>query len=907
MTAKTKQIVFTVIAVVVIAAISVVAFFVGLYKGYKAPSPLRCLPTSTTAVVRMSDRAAISQRADESRYGDDLLNLSGGYRVMLMAARIDSLFKESAVTEPELSERDLYVSFTTAEDGTMTRLTASFCLNNRMEWHNAMSALRERDDIWLRDTTVSGRGLFVLTQEGEDDPLFMAAGGGCLFASESPDLLLTFGTDSVVTMRDDPAFATIERTVTNNSPISMFVNTLDIRRLSRSGVEPLKGTLANAVLGAAAGSDWVALDLALHDDGVSADGFVVAAHPSLNMMLAREATSKLAISRRIPTTVKYFERLGMGRRGLTSPAYTEFLGSDSAGIAYRTEQSVLYRQTDVDVEAILSQVFEHELALCSYSDSIGESDFLVIDTHGGTMAQALFTRALTALHGGAAPLVIGEITPRQTLAGGGVQRHSHNADAQHVGDVSIPVYGAFGSNDHLFFLKDIFARPIPKRLFFRYEDAIVLADNMETLRRVLADYVVGNTMEGSADYAYLLSHFGNESSNFVFERPMDDEAFGTVCRQLTMAGRLPYVSLFARVPQQGERDANRNEMWKIRLDTAVVSPLRAVKNHYSQLSECLVQDAMGRVNLIGADGMLLWKRAVDGPIVGDVSQVDFYSNGKLQYLFTTERSLYIVDRLGNDVGAFPVHLPSPSVTGVTAAQYSDGSPLRLFVGCKGGPVLYGPEAKVIDGFVPVKTEGQLKLPVRHHVCNGKDYIMAADHYTYYYMDRRGNIRLKPESLSPSEKSVMMVSPDGGAFVMTTVDGQVTMIDEASAAVSLLKLDSIGTSHRSMPVTESLYLVAGGRYAALVDVSGPKPAVRKHWLTGLNSADQLACASGYFAIMDKEFHQARLYSAASGEELPCSPVSDVYGSIAIANAKDGVALLAQRKGGEIVELLLDHNK
>lgn len=907
MTSNIKRIIFTSLAIAVVVITAVVAVWVGLTKRYKAPSPLRCLPTWTTAVVRMGDRTPIVMRADEAHYGEELMGFVGGFRVMLMASRIDSLFKDDAVSNPTLGERDLYISFSTDAEGNMTQLTASFCLNNRMEWHHAMSVLKDRDDVSVRDTVVGGHGLFLLTQENEPDPLFLAAGGGCLFASLSPDLLVSFGNDTVTTMRDDPSFSVIERTVTQTAAISMYINSRTVRKLSRLGLSPIEGTLAAAVFEEANSGDWMALDMALHDDGVSADGFVVAARPSLDILLARESTSAMSIARRIPTTVNHYERIGAGARGLSSAAFTEYLGADSAGIAYRTEQSVLLRQTDVDVEAILSDIFCSELALCSYTDSVGEADFLVVDTRGGTMAQAGLTKALTAMHGGTVPMVIGEITPRQAMnnAGGRRGQGANVAMGQQVTtDISIPVYGAFGKKDPLFFLSELFERPVPRLLFFRYEDAIVFADNMETLRRVLADYVTGNTMDGNADYADIMGHFGSESSHFVFDRPQDNDAFGTVCQQLTIAGRLPYVSIYARIPKQGERDANRNEMWKIRLDTTVTTPLRAMTNHYTQLSECLVQDSEGKLNLIGADGVPLWKRAVDGQIVGPISQVDFYANGKLQYLFTTSQSLYIVDRLGNDVGVFPIKLSSPSVTGVSSTRYGDGSALRFFVGSEAGPLLYGPDGAKVEGWNAAKTEGKLCAPVRHMVCNGKDYIVCADRYGYYFLDRRGGHRLTPQpAIAPGEHSTMGVSPNGRAFVTSTTDGQVAMVDEATGAVHTLRIDSIGVDHWGMPLSSGLYMVVSGAYAALVDVSGTEPKITKRWETGLTRVNMMTCTDEMVALYDSEIHETRIY-AKDGTELPFSPVTDTYGSVALSEANKGHALMTQRAGGEIVQLLLE---
>ncbi|MCQ2184366.1 MAG: hypothetical protein MJY62_03030 [Bacteroidales bacterium] len=57
-----------------------------------------------------------------------------------------------------------------------------------------------------------------------------------------------------------------------------------------------------------------------------------------------------------------------------------------------------------------------------------------------------------------------------------------------------------------------------------------------------------------------------------------------------------------------------------------------------------------------SSGKPLWDLKIGGPIDGTVGIVDFYSNGKQQFMFTSGRKLYVVDRLGRFVEGFPMEL-----------------------------------------------------------------------------------------------------------------------------------------------------------------------------------------------------------------------------------------------------------
>ena len=60
--------------------------------------------------------------------------------------------------------------------------------------------------------------------------------------------------------------------------------------------------------------------------------------------------------------------------------------------------------------------------------------------------------------------------------------------------------------------------------------------------------------------------------------------------------------------------------------------------------------------MTSSKGNILWKRQLGGIILDNINQIDFYKNKKIQYVFNTEDSLYIIDRLGQNVEDFPPSL-----------------------------------------------------------------------------------------------------------------------------------------------------------------------------------------------------------------------------------------------------------
>lgn len=102
-----------------------------------------------------------------------------------------------------------------------------------------------------------------------------------------------------------------------------------------------------------------------------------------------------------------------------------------------------------------------------------------------------------------------------------------------------------------------------------------------------------------------------------------------------------------------------------------------VINHNTQEKEQLECDTKGRLTLKDAGGKVLWTRNLGAPVLGDVVQVDALKNNKLQYVFTTETGLYLIDRNGKDVTGFP-YQPKPTITSpLLVADYDNTKKYRL--------------------------------------------------------------------------------------------------------------------------------------------------------------------------------------------------------------------------------------
>jgi hypothetical protein len=165
------------------------------------------------------------------------------------------------------------------------------------------------------------------------------------------------------------------------------------------------------------------------------------------------------------------------------------------------------------------------------------------------------------------------------------------------------------------------------------------------------------------------------------------------------------------------------------------------QNHVDGSEEILVQDSSKTVSLLSDEGKILWQLPLSDFIAGEVHQVDFFNNGKLQFFFATPGTLHIIDRLGNYVKPFPVAIKEHDIEHVSIIDYDHSKKYRFLLASKEGRLwMFDKEGNNLEGWQPRAVDEQLTTPVRHHRILGKDYLVAVRKDGFVYlMNRRGEL------------------------------------------------------------------------------------------------------------------------------------------------------------------------
>ena len=116
-------------------------------------------------------------------------------------------------------------------------------------------------------------------------------------------------------------------------------------------------------------------------------------------------------------------------------------------------------------------------------------------------------------------------------------------------------------------------------------------------------------------------------------------------------------------------------------DTTVVVPtgLFPVQNYQTGKTNYLYQNDHLSICLNDENGKGVWGIPFKERLCGKVENIDYYNNGKIQFLFCAGTRLYLLDRLGKWVNGFPVKLPKAVLLGPDVYDFTGAGGYTVMV------------------------------------------------------------------------------------------------------------------------------------------------------------------------------------------------------------------------------------
>ena len=204
-------------------------------------------------------------------------------------------------------------------------------------------------------------------------------------------------------------------------------------------------------------------------------------------------------------------------------------------------------------------------------------------------------------------------------------------------------------------------------------------------------------------------------------------------------------------------------------DTVVVipeGPFR-VKNSGTGRMNLFYQNSSGAICLKEEDGRGIWGVPFGKPLCGTAQTIDYYANGKLQILFGSGSSVYLIDRLGRFVTGFPIDLGKEILLGPDVYDFNGAKAYNIMVLHKDKTIeMYNLKGQKPASWKGIALQETIKgLPERIEVGGRTYWIVRTSKQTLIYPFTGG----EPLTTFTGQQMIMP-------------DSSVDVVDEASVQV-----------------------------------------------------------------------------------------------------------------------------
>jgi hypothetical protein len=224
-------------------------------------------------------------------------------------------------------------------------------------------------------------------------------------------------------------------------------------------------------------------------------------------------------------------------------------------------------------------------------------------------------------------------------------------------------------------------------------------------------------------------------------------------------------------------------LWKTQLDDVIAGKPFLVKDHNTGNFNVVVFDLSANFYLVSTDGRILWKKRVDALPESPIYEVDYYKNGKIQYLFNSPDFIYLIDKNGDFVEGFPKKLNPSATNGLSLMDYKNNRDYRLVVAQADKRIYnYKIDGRQVNGWSKPRTQNLVLDEVQRLVTNNKDYFMVTDSEDEIsILNRKGNQRIKlKQNPEKAKNSVFYINTTNskGIILSTDVKGKLFYISES---------------------------------------------------------------------------------------------------------------------------------
>jgi len=784
----------------VIAVASVIAIFVFFGGKKKDLSPvINAIPTKASLILETDDFSYLSSKVLKNK---DLISLLAKLELTNEFSRnlliLDSLIKKNKTFKMFLNEKTVVISAHLLGENNVDFLFAtSFSERNNFINKFNEAILKVDDNIVTKQ--ISFDGAEIINQKFKQNKLdiFYTFYEDYFLLSYSEILLqksiknINSGASYILNSN----FKTLYKNTSKSNDATLYINYEDF-------FKSLKGTFnggfKNKQILLQKFADWSAFNIILKRKEIKLVGHTILKPEMQYLSIFKDINPKKSkVLKLLPAKTSSFVSLNIGSGSGFKFKYEDYLGIIRMLNNHRIKLAAFYKKYKiVEDENSLYELTDNEIALV-YEDfnknGKKHNIFAFIEYKNKSDAINFFNRIVDYQNNNKN---ISFNNPKNTYISDGKEYVIYKLHEKKIPEI---FYGILFENlnaEWLTFINGfvIFAesKQALKSLIDTYEED-------KTFKRKSLNYSFINNLSSQSNIFFYLDLFHsknvieqilNEKSAKEFKE--DAEILETIqgpAIQFISDGYPIYTTVDFAINSKKQQISET--VWEVRLDTLIMSKPFVVVNHNTLEKEIVIQDVANKIYLIDKNGKILWTRQLDGKIISTIYQIDYYKNEKLQLFFNTKNKIYCIDRIGNWMEGYPVKLKSQATNGLSVFDYDNNRDYRIFVATKNRKVyLYNKEGNIIEGWKFNKTKSIVIKEIRFFKNNDKDYIVFRDKTELYILNRKGEIRVKPEADILLSKNTDIYFSKGNNYTKT----HFSVSNPAGAIYSIFENGSISKTN-----------------------------------------------------------------------------------------------------------------
>jgi hypothetical protein len=757
-----KRLIFIFIPLVLVIFFSVYYFFFAQSKSFSGGSALRGISSQAALILRTGNAASLVSKTNNNPLWAAASGMPQLLKISKQLSWADSLMVQYPEAKDFLSGKECYIAiYPDANRGIVPVFLIELQSKTEADFfHRIASTETEKLGFQIFEKKYQRTTIYESNnpKNGQRVAAWGVWDGVALISPKTifiEDAIREFENND---KEIDLQFDALLKTVVTQCDFNLFVHNNHIEKILQNiSSEQIKALLPMIKRF----SEWTELDVTLHSDRLTLSGFSVAT-PDEQYMSAvwlKQTPSGSGIEKILPYSSAWYMGYTISDVQRFFNDYRSYLSHQNASFERENQLKKIKNYTGGDPEQFFADHFDKEMALAAFENTEGTRSWgktWVFKVKSGRTAMNQLTQWQSA-YIASLRLVPSEWTYDYMVDKTTVHQLFKNPFPELPSIVFGPVFNHIAAN-----------------YFTVLGNYMLFADSPETMATLIRSNLLGETLNGNIEYNKFQSTLTSKSNiNFYCNTNLSLAQAGTVFSpsvsesmfrndqmwkfrmfggQVVSSGNMLYNN--ACLTFSSEMKSKPQTVWKSHMDAPTGNKPQFVVNHNDpQNKEIMVQDQNNNLYLMNNVGRILWKLKLDSKILGEIHQVDFFKNGKLQYLFNTESRLHLIDRNGNYVSGYPVSLREKATNGASVFDYDQNRNYRFFLACADNNV-YGYESsgKLVDGWEIFQTDHPVKQRIEYFRSEGKDYIVVSDEMKDYILNRRGEIRVPTNLVYPHSKN-----------------------------------------------------------------------------------------------------------------------------------------------------------